>query len=97
LPRAPHGFSITFSQRQLNKAMAHAKYLQEAGLTMPLSPLGARRAGGLKDENRMSQSMRFGAGVSMAPLGSEADTWGVNVPDDAEVDENVSLEVQPRK
>ena len=78
--------------------MAHAKYLQEVGLSMPLSPLGSRRAGGLKDEDRMSQSMRFGAGVAIAPLGSVADTWGLNAPDDDGcIDENTALEVQPRK
>mmetsp|Transcript_59689 Transcript_59689/g.117099 ORF Transcript_59689/g.117099 Transcript_59689/m.117099 type:complete len:189 (+) Transcript_59689:78-644(+) len=77
--------------RQFSKAMAHAKYLQEVGLSMPLSPLGSRRAGGLKDEDRMTQSMKFPAAAGAA------DTWGLQGEGKQDKGGDDALEVQPRK
>eukprot|EP00614_Pseudopedinella_elastica_P003559 CAMPEP_0172600554 /NCGR_PEP_ID=MMETSP1068-20121228/20738_1 /TAXON_ID=35684 /ORGANISM="Pseudopedinella elastica, Strain CCMP716" /LENGTH=180 /DNA_ID=CAMNT_0013401269 /DNA_START=41 /DNA_END=583 /DNA_ORIENTATION=+ len=63
-------------KRHLMHAMAHAKYLQAVGLSMPSSPLGAKRAGGLRNAEDMTQSMRFGQQAAAASDISPGDTWG---------------------
>lgn len=69
--------------RHFNRAMAHAKYLQEVGLAMPMSPLGAKRAGGLKAEERMTASMRVASDHAHHDL-ERKDTWGLEALDEGE-------------